>query len=76
MELRGGRGGGGQVESDRGVVLARRLRLAARGPERAALLDQLEGVEAPPWPQIRAAIESLRDDLPTTPIEREFTDGT
>jgi hypothetical protein len=43
------------------LKLARDLRIAARHPDCGELLDRLDGVEAPPWPQLVVAIERARE---------------
>ena len=42
------------------LKLARDLRIAARHPESDDLLERLEGVAQPPWPQLAAALVELR----------------
>ena len=48
--------GGGLAE----LKLARDMRIAARHPECDDLLERLDGVESPPWPQLVAALVELR----------------
>jgi hypothetical protein len=43
------------------LELAHGLRFAARHPGLPDLLDRLEGVESPPWPQLAAALRAERE---------------
>ena len=51
--------------------MAYALRRVARYGDCDALSNQLDGVEAPPWPAIRAAIAALR----ASPISEVFLAG-
>lgn len=39
--------------------LARDLRVVASRPDAGELLERLDGLEQPPWPELRAALEQL-----------------
>lgn len=43
------------------VLLASALRRGALFPGSDELLDRLDGVQAPPWPAVRAALTAIRE---------------